>query len=303
MDRITSLTVFVQVAESGGFSAAARRLKMSTTMVSKHIQALEERLGARLLNRTTRKVGLTEVGREYYQRCAQILNDLEHANEIASASQSTPRGVLRIYTATHLVRSIAPVVTEYLALYPHASVDVTMGEREIDLLDEGFDLAIRLTSPADSSLIVRNLVTWRHVLCASPAYLAEKGYPQQLSDLESRNCLRHALYPYQNEWRFTDRNGAPAFARVAGNLVSNSGETLRIAAVHGRGILLGAGFMVADDVREGRLVRILPHLNPVEFTMNAVYPHRHHVSAKIRCFIDLLVSHNADHHRLLNPVA
>lgn len=303
MDRITSLTVFVQVAESGGFSAAARRLKMSTTMVSKHIQALEERLGARLLNRTTRKVGLTEVGREYYQRCAQILNDFEHANEIASASQSTPRGVLRIYTATHLVRSIAPVVTEYLALYPHASVDVTMGEREIDLLDEGFDLAIRLTSPADSSLIVRNLVTWRHVLCASPAYLAEKGYPQQLSDLESRNCLRHALYPYQNEWRFTDRNGAPAFARVAGNLVSNSGETLRIAAVHGRGILLGAGFMVADDVREGRLVRILPHLNPVEFTMNAVYPHRHHVSAKIRCFIDLLVSHNADHHRLLNPAA
>lgn len=303
MDRVTGLTVFVQVAESGGFSAASRRLKMSTTMVSKHVQALEERLGARLLNRTTRKVSLTEVGKEYYQRCTQILSDLEHADDVASASQSTPRGVLRIYTATHIVRSIAPVVTEYLALYPHASVDLTMGEREIDLIDEGFDLAIRLTSPADSSLIVRNLVTWRHVLCASPAYLAEKGYPQQLSDLESRNCLRHVLYPYQNEWRFTDRHGAPALARVSGNLVSNSGETLRIAAVHGRGILLGAGFMVSDDVRDGRLVRILPHLNPVEFTMNAVYPHRHHVSAKIRCFLDLLVAHNAEHHRLLNPAA
>lgn len=302
MDRITGLTVFVQVVENDGFSAAARRLKMSTTMVSKHIQALEERLGVRLLNRTTRKVSLTEVGKSYYERCTQILNDLEQADEAAGESRLMPRGTLRIHTASHLVRSIAPVVAEYLALYPDASVDVTMGEREIDLIDEGFDLAVRLTAPSDSSLIIRNLATWRQVLCASPAYLRENGHPAQLSDLESRNCLCHALYPYQNEWRFTDRGGAPAFARVTGNLVSNSGETLRIAAVHGRGILLGARFIVSDDIREGRLVQILPDLHPVEFKMNAVYPHRHHVSAKVRCFLDLLADHSADHHRLLNPV-
>ncbi|HEX7789508.1 MAG TPA: LysR family transcriptional regulator [Afipia sp.] len=303
MDRITSLTVFVQVVENDGFSAAARRLKMSTTMVSKHVQALEDRLGARLLNRTTRKVSLTEVGKAYYERCRQILNDLEQADEAASESRLMPRGVLRVHTGTHLVRSIAPVVAEYLALYPQASVDLTMGEWEIDLIDEGFDLAVRLAAPPDSSLIIRNLATWRHVLCASPAYLEENGYPEELSDLESRNCLRHVLYPYQNEWRFTDPGGNPVSARVSGNLVSNSGETLRIAATHGRGIFLAPGFLVTDDLRTGHLVRILPHLNPVEFKMNAVYPHRHHVSAKVRCFLDLLTGHSADHHRLLNPVA
>ena len=165
MDRLTSLTAFVQVADSGGFSAAGRRLNMSTTMVSNHVQALEDRLGARLLHRTTRKVSLTEVGKAYYDRCTQILSDLEQADEIAGALQSTPRGTLRIYTATHIVPFIAPVAAEFLAAYPDATIDLTMGERTIDLIDEGFDLAIRLALPPDSSLIFRSLATWRHVLC------------------------------------------------------------------------------------------------------------------------------------------
>src|SRR5450631_3585290 len=160
MDRLTSLTVFVQVADSGGFSAAGRRLNMSTTMVSNHVQALEDRLGARLLNRTTRKVSLTEVGKAYYDRCTQILADLAEADDIVGALQSTPRGTLRIYTATHLVPFVAPAVTEFLASYPEVTIDLSMGEREIDMVDEGFDLAIRLTPPPDSSAIVRNLATW-----------------------------------------------------------------------------------------------------------------------------------------------
>jgi len=300
MDRLTSLTAFVRVVDNGGFSAAGRKLNMSTTMVSNHIQALEERLGARLLHRTTRKVSLTEIGKAYYDRCTQILADIEQADDIAGAMQSTPRGTLRVYTATHIVQFIAPVVTEFLASYPEVKVDLSMGEREIDLIDEGFDVAIRLTPSPDSSLIVRSLATWRHVLCCSHGYLEKHGRPEQLSALVERNCLRHTNYPY-DEWRFADRKGAPASVRVSGGLIANSGETLRHAALEGIGIALMAGFLVHDDLEQGRLVRLLPEYRPVEFSMNAVYPYRHHLSAKVRTFIDLLVQHSAEQQKLINP--
>ena len=300
MDRLTSLTAFVRVVDSGGFSAAGRRLNMSTTMVSNHVQSLEDRLGARLLNRTTRKVSLTEVGKAYYDRAVQILADLEQADDIAGALQSTPRGTLRVYTATHIVQFVSPVVAEYLSAYPEAKVDLSIGERTIDLIDEGFDIAIRLTPPPDSSLIVRSLATWRHVLCCSPDYLERHGRPQQLSELTDRNCIRHALYPY-DEWRFVDRKGTPASVRVSGNLISNSGETLRRAALQGVGVCLAAGFLIADDLESGRLIRLLPEYRPVEFAMNAIYPHRHHLSAKVRSFIDLLVHHSAEQQKLINP--
>src|ERR1700688_4279325 len=282
MDRLTSLTAFVRVVDAGGFSAAGRKLNMSTTMVSNHIQALEERLGARLLHRTTRKVSLTEVGRAYYDRATQILSDLEQADDIAGALQSTPRGTLRIYTATHIVPFVAPVVAEFLSSYPDVKVDLNMGERTIDLIDDGFDVAIRLTPPPDSPLIVRSLATWRHVLCCSPAYLEKHGPLRQLSELENHNCIRHALYPFQDGWRFVDRKGAPASVRVSGNLISNSGETLRRAALQGVGVWLGAGFLVGDDLDAGPLIRLLPEYRPIEQAINAIYPHRHHLSAKVR---------------------
>jgi DNA-binding transcriptional LysR family regulator len=300
MDRLTSLEVFSKVVDSGGFSAAGRRLNMSTTMVSNHVQALEDRLGARLLNRTTRKVSLTEVGRAYYDRCIQILADIEQADDIAGALQSTPRGTLRVYTATHIVQFVAPVITEFLAAYPEVKVDLSMGERTIDLIDEGFDVAIRLTPPPDSSLIVRSLATWRHVLCCSHGYLEKHGRPEQLSELAERNCLRHVNYPY-DEWRFVDRKGAPASVRVSGRLISNSGETLRRAALESVGIALAPGFLLHDDLESGRLVRLLPEYRPVEFSMNAVYPHRHHLSAKVRSFIDRLAYHAAEQQKLINP--
>ena len=301
MDRLTSLTAFVRVVDSGGFSAAGRKLNMSTTMVSNHVQSLEDRLGARLLHRTTRKVSLTEVGKAYYERCTQILADLEQADDIAGALQSTPRGTLRIYTATHIIPFIAPVVGEFLAAYPDVKVDLTMGERVIDILDEGFDIAVRLTPPPDSSLIVRSLATWRHVLCCSPSYLEKHPRPQQLSELSQHNCVRHALYPFEDGWHFADRKGAPAVVRVSGNLLTNSGETLRLAALEGAGISLAAGFLVHDDLESGRLIRLLPEYRPVEMSMNAVYPHRHHLSAKVRTFIDLLAHHSAEHQKLINP--
>jgi DNA-binding transcriptional LysR family regulator len=302
MDRLTSLTAFVRVVDSGGFSAAGRKLNMSTTMVSNHVQALEERLGARLLNRTTRKVSLTDIGKTYYDRCTQILADIEQADDIAGAMQSTPRGTLRVYINTHIVPFVAPIVAEFLRTYPEVKVDLNMGEREIDMVDEGIDVSVRLTQPTESSLIVRSLATWRHVLCCSPGYLDEHGRPAQLSELADRNCLQHANYPY-DEWRFVDRKGAPASVRVSGNLTSNSGDTLRRATLEGLGIWMAAGFLIRDDLEEGRVIRLLPEYRPVEMSMNAVYPHRHHLSAKVRTFIDLLVRHASEQQKLINPYA
>ena len=195
MDRLTSLTVFVRVVDCGGFAAAARRLNMSATMVSSHVQALESRLGARLLNRTTRKVSLTEVGSAYFQRCTQILAEIEEADDAASELQSTLRGRLRLFTGTHIVPFVAPVVAEFLAAHPQLSIDLTMGERMIDLVEEGFDLAIRAIPPPDSSLIVRNLAPWRHVLCCSPDYRKRHPAPDRPADLTQHNCLRYAFYP------------------------------------------------------------------------------------------------------------
>jgi DNA-binding transcriptional LysR family regulator len=270
-------------------------------MVSNHVQALEDRLGARLLNRTTRKVSLTEIGKAYYDRCIQILADIEQADDIAGALQSTPRGTLRIYTNTHLVQFLSPVVAEFLAGYSDVKVDLVIGERNVDLIDENFDLAVRMVPSPDSSLIVRSLATWRHVLCCSHGYIEKHGKPEQLADLAERNCLRHVNYPYGDEWRFVDRKGAPAAIRVSGNLVSSSGDTLRLATLAGIGIWLAAGFLVRDHLESGELIRLLPEYRTVEFSMNAIYPHRHHLSAKVRTFIDLLARHSAEQQKQINP--
>lgn len=301
MDRLTSLTAFVRVVDTGGFSAAARKLNMSTTMVSNHIQALEERLGARLLNRTTRKVSVTEIGKAYYDRCIQILSDLEQADDIAGALQSVPRGTLRIHCATHMVPFVAGVVAKLLSTYSEVKVDLRMGEGNVDLIEEGYDVALRMTPPPDSSLIVRSLATWRHVLCCSHDYIEKHGKVQQLTELTDHNCGRHLNYPFGDEWRFFDRKGAPASVRISGSLVTNSGEALRRMVLEGAGIGLLAGFLVSDDLDAGRLVRLLPEYRPVEMSMNAVYPHRHHLSAKVRTFIDMLVHHSAEQQKLINP--
>ncbi|WFU42433.1 LysR family transcriptional regulator [Bradyrhizobium sp. CB82] len=301
MDRFTSLTAFVRVVENGGFSAAARRLNMSTTMVSNHVQALEDRLGVRLLNRTTRKVSLTEIGQAYYDRSTQILADLEQADDIAGALQSTPRGTLRVHTATHMVPFVAPVVAEFLSAYSEVKVDLRMGEANVDLIEEGYDIALRMTSPPDSSLIVRSLATWRHVLCCSHDYLDKHGRVQQLDELAGHNCGRHLNYPFGDEWRFLDRKGTPASVRISGSLITNSGEALREVALAGAAVCLMAGFLISDDLEAGRLVRLLPEYRTVELSMNAVYPHRHHLSAKVRTFLDMLVHHSAEQQKLINP--
>ncbi len=287
MDRLKSLATFVQVVESGGFSAAARRLGMSPTMASEHVQALEAQLGARLLQRTTRKISLTETGQAYYENAARILGDLQDADRAAGALQSSPRGRLRVHVGTHIVRLVAPVLSEYMRLYPALSVELTMGARMVDLVEEGCDLAIRATVPADASLVVRQLGAWRHVPCAAPAYVEEYGRPAHPSDLAAHNCLRYAFYPHGDEWRFTGPGGEAVTARVKGTLRTNSAEALRIAALHGIGIILAPSFLVAEDLEAGRLVALLADYKPIAFAINAIYPARHQATAKVRAFIDL----------------
>lgn len=300
MDRLTGLTVFAQVVESGGFSAAARRLNMSTTMVSNHVHALEDRLGARLLNRTTRRVSLTDVGQAYYERCRRILADLEEADQAAGLLQSTVRGTLRLYTGVHLVPFIAPVVIEFLARYPEASIDLNAGERNVDMVEEGLDLAIRAVQPPEGNLILRRLANWHHVLCCAPSYLERRGAPQRLQDLTQHNCLRFALYPFGEEWQFIGPGQAQVSVRVSGNLVTNSATTMLGAALAGQGIMMAASFLgIAPDLKAGRLVRLLPDHKPIDFAINATYPTRHHLSSKVRAFLDLAAEHMARHRQEL----
>ncbi|HTV87712.1 MAG TPA: LysR family transcriptional regulator [Stellaceae bacterium] len=290
MDRMASLTAFVRVVESGGFTAAARRLELSPTMVSNHIQALEDGLGVRLLNRTTRRVMLTDIGREYYERCSQILHELEEADQAASALQTKPRGQLRIHCHQAIVRFISPLVATYLRDNPEVSIDLRMGDQMIDLVEQGFDLAIRTYMPADSSLMVRRLAGWRHVLCCAPAYLERHEAPRSPADLANHNCVRYAYYPYGDDWHFTDAAGRPAVVRVSGSLMTTSAHVMRAAALHAEGILLSAPFLLQDELAAGLLVRLLPDYQGVEFSIAAVYPHRRHLPAKVRVFIDALVA-------------
>src|SRR5215467_3200825 len=290
MDRMTSMATFVKVAESGGFSAAARALGISPSMATTHVQALEERLGVRLLNRSTRKVSLTEVGHAYYERCLQILAEADDADQIAQALQSSPRGTLRLNTSVAIPPFPAPVIAEFTALNPEVIIDLTMTDRMIDLVEDGFDLAVRNMSVPDSSLVVRRVATYRFVVCGAPGYLAARGIPGQPADLSQHNCLVYSHSAWGNEWRFAGPDGEQSVA-VEGNLQANSDNALRLAAVHGQGLALAPSFLLIDEIKSGRLVPVLTEFLQTEQAINAIYPHRHHLSAKVRSFIDLLVKH------------
>jgi DNA-binding transcriptional LysR family regulator len=287
MDRMTSMAAFVKVVESGGFSAAARTLGISPSMVTTHVRALEERLAVRLLNRSTRKVSLTEAGHAYYERCLQILTDVEEAERIAEALQSTPRGTLRLNTSVAIPPFLAPVIAEFVSLYPEVSVNLAMTDRMLDLVEEGFDLAVRNMSVPDSSLIARCVATYRFVVCGSPGYLAARGVPREPADLVHHNCLIYSHSAWGNEWHFAGPDGEQSVA-VVGNLQANSDNALRLAAVHGQGLALAPSFLVIDEIKSGRLVPVLTEFLQTDHAINAIYPHRRHLSAKVRSFIDLL---------------
>jgi DNA-binding transcriptional LysR family regulator len=293
MDRLASISAFVKVAENSGFSAAARQLNISTSMVTTHVSALEDRLGVRLLNRTTRKVSLTEVGQAYYDRCVHILAEIDAADQIAEAQQSKPRGVLRLNVASAIPSILGHSVAEYVALYPDVAVRITATSRMVDLVEDGYDMAIRIVPVPDSALIVRHLASYRFVVCGAPSYFARHGEPRDPSELIHHNCMMFSQPPWSNEWHFGGSGGDRSIA-LSGNLQTNSGETLRIAAVHGQGLIYAPTFMVVDELKSGRLVPVLTKFLSAELSVDAIYPHRRYLSPKVRSFIDLVAKNFHD---------
>jgi DNA-binding transcriptional LysR family regulator len=282
------MAIFAKVVESASFAATARHFDMSPAMVSKHVSTLEERLGVRLLNRTTRRVSATEVGQDYYERCLRILSDLEDADRAAGDLQTAPRGLLRVTTSVSFgARQLAPLVAEYLAAYPDVSIELSLHDHYIDLLQERIDLAIRLGTLSDSSLIARKLCAVEMILCASPGYLKANGTPREPRDLVKHSCLTHTA---SRVWTFTDRNGKDEVVRVSGRLSANGGDALLALAVKDAGIALAPDYLVGDDLTAGRLVRLLPDYTTRDTPVYAVYPHSQYLSAKTRTFIDFLAS-------------
>jgi DNA-binding transcriptional LysR family regulator len=291
MDHMTGMSTFVKVVSSGGFSAAARSLGLAPSRVTSHVQALEQRLGVRLLNRSTRKIGLTEVGQAYYERCVRILTDVADADRIVQALQSTPRGTLRLDASLGMPAVIGPVMSRFVALHPEVRVEMTISDRMVDLVEEGVDLSIRAAPVPESSLIVRRLASYRFVVCGAPEYLSRHGAPQTPGDLLGHNCLMFSEpHPWGDEWVFAGPGGEQRVA-VSGNFRSNSAMALHLAALNGQGLLAATPCAVAGDLEAGRLLPVLTGYRSGELPILAVYPHRQHLSAKVRCFIDLLVGH------------
>jgi DNA-binding transcriptional LysR family regulator len=290
MDRVSSMLSFVKVVEQGGFSSAARQLNLATSVVTTHVKWLEDQLGVRLLNRTTRNVSLTEAGRTYYERCVQILSEIEDAAEAAQALQSKPRGVLRLNTSPGIPAVIASSIAQYNDLYPDVIIRLTATSRMVDLVEEGYDLAIWYAAAPVSNLIIRRLASYRMVICASPQYLDKHGRPKHPSELSKHNSVIFydaTLAKEGKEWTFTDSQG-DFQVRFSGNLETNSPIAFRAAALHGQGFIMTPAPIVIDDLRSGALVAVLDDFMPKQFSIDALYPHREHLPAKVRTLIDLL---------------
>jgi DNA-binding transcriptional LysR family regulator len=284
------MVVFAKVVESASFAAAARHLDMSPAMVTKHVRRLEEHLGVRLLNRTTRRVSATDVGQNYYDRCLRILREVEDAERAAGDLQAAPRGLLRVTSSVAFgAHQLAPAIADYLVAHPDVSVDLILEHDYVDLVEERIDLAIRLGQLSDSSLIARKLYSVEMVLCASPDYLESNGTPQQPRDLVKHNCLIYT-YAASGSWVFTDPNGKGEVVRISGRILANSGDALLTFALKDTGIVLAPDYLVADALSAGRLIRLLPEYTTPATPVHAVYPHSQYLSAKIRTFTDFLAA-------------
>ena len=289
MDRFDSMRIFVKVVESDSFTGAAARLKLSAGMVSQHVKALEERLGAQLLNRTTRKLSLTEVGRAYYERCTRLLADLEEAEHAASDLQAAPRGALRVNaTPSFGLMHLAPAIADFTARFPGVSVELMLSDRIVDLIDEGFDLAVRVEPMPDSSLIARQIAPVRLVICGAPSYFQKHGEPHTPADLASHNCLTITGSSCYRNWHLTAAGGVPLDIAPAGHLRSNSAAVLMVAALAGHGVACLPTYLVGEALRSGRLVTVLDNYVAPPLTLRALYPHNRHLSAKVRAFVDFL---------------
>ncbi|MFJ7566752.1 LysR family transcriptional regulator [Herminiimonas sp. NPDC097707] len=290
MDILNCMKTFVAVVEAESFTAAGTRLDISKALVSKYVGILEDHLGTRLLNRTTRRLSLTESGLAYYERCLQILADVDEAEQVAAQSAAMPRGTLKVAMPVSFgtVR-IAPLLTEYMRRYPEVRLDIALADRRVDLIEDGYDLAIRVGNLPESGLIARKLATDRIALCASPAYLKAHGTPHSPEELKKHACLNYSYSSSGDEWVFGSGKTRAA-VHIDGPMRANNGDMLRLAALDGAGLIWQPHFIVADDLKAGRLVELMKDESGTELGIYAIYPSRKHLSAKVRTFVDYLVA-------------
>jgi DNA-binding transcriptional LysR family regulator len=289
MENLADVAVFVRVVERGSFTLAAGELELSRAAVSKYVSRLEERLGARLLTRTTRRLSLTEAGAALFEASRGALERIDEAEAAVAQLQSEPRGRLRVSAPMSFgILHMGPAMTEFARAYPRVTLDVRLDDRYVNLVEEGIDVAIRIGNLSDSSLVARKLTATRAVACASPAYLDEHGEPETPEDLASHDCLLYSYLSTANVWRFTAPDGREIPVAVTGSLRINNGIVLAEAAAAGRGILMAPSFYMAPLLRDGRLKRILAGYRLRELGIHAVWPQRDHVPPKVRAFVDFL---------------
>ena len=289
MEQLTAMLAFARVVETGSFSKAARDLGISKSAVSKQISRLEDRLGVRLLNRTTRRHSLTEAGTSFFEGCQRMLAEADSAEAAVSHLAAGPRGTLKVNAPMSFgIQHLGPALSDFLGAYPELSVDMVLNDRQVDLVEEGFDVGLRIGKLADSSLIARRLAPCRHMLCAAPSYLSSAPTPALPEDLRALSCLHYSYLSDGQTWRFTGPEGTRKVT-VSGRLRVNNGDLLKDAAVEGLGIALLPTFILGEDLRAGRLVQVLKDWKPViDIAVHAVYPASRNLSPKVRVFIDFL---------------
>lgn len=292
MDRLTEIELFIQVTETGSLSRAAEALQLSNAAASRHLAALEERLGARLVERNTRRLYLTDTGREFYSRARSIVNDLREAESAVNATSLNPVGTLRITSSlSFAMRHVAPVLREFTTRYPNLRVHVETANRYMDIIDNNIDVAIRTREfEPDSNITIRRLAETRRLMAASPTYLARFSAPRTLEELQQHKLLIYTHAHTPNELRFT-KNSEEHLLTVTSLLDSNDGQVLRAAALDGLGILIQPSYIIHEDIVAGRLVPVLDDWELPRLNINLAYPSRKHLSAKVRAFIDFMVEH------------
>ncbi len=284
------MAAFVEVVEGRSFSAAARKLGLTRSAVSRQVAGLEDRLGVRLLNRTTRQLSVAEAGAVYFEHCVRILAEAAAAERAVMDLDEAPRGLLRVNAPMSFgLGHLGPAVAEFLTRHPAIKVALTLDDRVVDLVGEGYDVAVRIAELPPSTLIARRLAVNRRVLCAAPAYLERAGRPQHPAELASHACLSYAYLATGNDWRFRGPDG-PVSVRVDAALSANNGDVLRQFALRGLGILLSPTFIVSEDLRRGALVPLLEDWTDADTGIYAIYPHSRHLSPKVRAFVDFLAA-------------
>ena len=294
MDKLDALRVFCAVVEAGGFAAAAERLNLSTTAVSRHVAQLEAQLGVRLLHRTTRRMRPSDEGLAYYERCTQLLADLDEADALVSGSTLRPHGRLRVTAPIALATlRLAPAFAAFARRYPQLSLDLVLSDSLLDLTEEGLDMAIRIGRVGNDNLVARHIGRTDLLLAASPDYLARAGTPSTPADLAQHDCLTYAYESNGSHWSFTDADGSAFTVRIGGQINANNGSLLAEMAAAGCGITRAPCFILQPFIDSGQLRRLLPERPPETLPIHAVYPTRRHLSAKVRALTQFLIERNA----------